>query len=97
MINSLRMIGISVVLWFGLGIGSAKAATLNSSETDETSRHTLPVSMIVGMDETTETSDSGHTAEVENSPNISADQTYAMVLVGLGMLGLSARNRRNVF
>ena len=97
MINSLRKIGISVVFWFGMGIGLTNAATLNSSETDEGSRDTIPVSMIAGMGETTETSDSSQTTDVDNNSNDSANQTYAMVLVGLGMLGLSARNRRNVF
>lgn len=97
MIHSLRKFGISVVLWFGMGIGLANSATFNSSETDETSRHIIPVSMIVGMSEITETSDSSQTTDVDNSSNISANQTYAMVLVGLGMLGLSARNRRNNF
>jgi PEP-CTERM motif len=97
MIHSLRKFGISVVLWFGMGIGLANSATFNSSETDETSRHIIPVSMIVGMSEITETSDSSQTTDVDNSSNISANQTYAMVLFGLGMLGLSARNRRNNF
>ena len=97
MINSLRMTKLSMVLWFGLGIGLANAATFNSSETDETSRHTIPVSMVVGMDESTETSNPGQTSDTENTPNISTNRTYAMVLVGLGMLGLSARNRRNIF
>lgn len=86
-----------MVFWFGMGIGLTNAATLNSSETDEGSRDTIPVSMIAGMGETTETSDSSQTTDVDNNSNDSANQTYAMVLVGLGMLGLSARNRRNVF
>ena len=53
--NSLRMIGISIILWLGLGIGLANAATSiltsNSSGTDVTLEKNTPESMI-GMDGT---------------------------------------------
>lgn len=39
----------------------------------------------------------GHMVGVENSAQISAHQTYAMLLVGLGMLFFSARHRTNTF
>ena len=154
--NSLRMIGISIILWLGLGIGLANAATLiltsNSSGTDATLEKNTPESMI-GMDGASGTSGSGlaatdvsfvavefpdsantalaaeitanpssfsnvsessptgiaslqapgpiskisnHASDAKNSTLVSEHQTVAMLLVGLGLLGFSARHRRDV-
>lgn len=110
--NSLRMIGISLVLWCGLGIGLANAATTKASskgnETFVALGDNVSVAM-VGMADTagpipTEAAiqeqgpginAAGHAVGVGNNAQISAHQTYAMLLVGLGMLFFSARQRTN--
>jgi len=57
--NLLRMIGISIILWFGLSIGLANAATLiltsNGSGTDTTLDNNIP-EVMVGMDGASRTS-----------------------------------------
>lgn len=142
MIISLRMIGISIVLWFGLGIGLANAATLMAtslgSETGATatngsdlaafnanytavdyldSANTVTAALIttntVSYSDTAEPIPAGPSAiqtlgamnktagravdaGTSNSAQISTHQTYAMLLVGLGMLFFSARQRSKV-
>jgi len=151
--NSLRIIGISIILWLGLSIGLANAATLvmssKGSATDTAPDNNFP-KVMVG---TSGTSDSNlaaldvsfATVELPNSANTvlasatssnsslfanatkssptdaaslqapgsinkfadqAADagkgslaseyQTYAMLLVGLSLLGFSARRRSNI-
>lgn len=105
--NSLRMIGISLVLWCGLGIGLANAATtIASSKGNETFAlgDTVSVAM-VGMTDTAgpipaetaiqEQNPTSNAAGAGNNAQISSHQSYAMLLVGLGMLFLSARQRTN--
>jgi hypothetical protein len=132
-----RMIGISIILWFGLGIGLAHAATpiatSNGGETDttETSESGLALFHVnytsvdlfdytVATAATTRTASFSDTAEPRpaetaamqpldsmrkaadravdagSSAQISTHQTYAMLLVGLGMLFFSERQRSKV-
>jgi PEP-CTERM motif len=147
--NSLRMIGISIILWLGLSIGLANAATLimssKDSATDTAPDNNIPMAM-VGTSGTSGSSlaaldVSFATVELPNSANTvlasatssssslfsnatkssptdaaslqapgsinkvadagkgslaSEYQTYAMLLVGLGLLGFSARRRSNI-
>ena len=100
--NSLRMIGISIIMWLGLGVGVANATTApvagatsnsssfsiatQSSPTDTASLQTPgPISKIAN-----------HTSGAGNDSLAPAHQTVAMLLVGLGLLGFSARHRTNV-
>ena len=100
--NSLRMIAISIILWLGLGIVNANAL---SAPTTGTNSNSSSLS-IATQSSTTDTASlqtrtpknkfAGQTTETGNSPHVTAHQIVAMLLVGLGLLGFSARHRRDV-
>lgn len=121
--NSLRIIRISLVLWFGLSIGLANAATSIATPLDDKTEATAKNSSglavfnindtAVYFRESTGTAEpipaeaasiresssmrkaTGHAVDAESNTQISAYQSYAMLLVGLGMLFFSARQRTN--
>lgn len=137
---SLRMIGISIVLWFALGIGLASAATSITTSLDSETNATTTngssfavfnanytaVDYLDSTNTVTAALTSMNTAayydtaepipaeptiiqtlgsmnkmasragNTENNAQISTHQTYAMLLVGLGMLFFSARQRNKV-
>lgn len=137
---SLRVTGISIVLWFGLGIGLANAAasiatslgsqidataTTGSGFAAFTANYTAvdyldsanTVTAVLTKTNTASYSDTAESipagpstiqtlgsmnktasraVDAGNSAQISTHQTYAMLLVGLGMLFFSARQRSKV-
>jgi len=110
--NSLRVMGISLVLWCGLGIGLANAATTIASSKGNEAFAALEKNVsvaMVGMADTAApiltkaviqepssiSNAAGHAVGAGKNAQISAHQTYAMLLVGLGMLFFSARQRTN--
>jgi len=100
--NSLRMIGISTILWLGLGIGQANAITEPTTEA---------TSSPASFSNATQSSPTDTASLQAPGPNnnkfadraanagkgsiVSEHQTVAMLLVGLGLLGFSARHRRD--
>jgi hypothetical protein len=100
--NSLQMIGISIILWFGLGIGQASATTAPAAGTNSS-----PSSLSIATESSpTDTASlqapgpnnkfAGRAADAGKDSLVSEHQTVAMLLVGLGLLGFSARHRRDV-
>ena len=91
------MIGIFVILWFGLGIKLATAltapatgATLSpSSFPNATQSSPINTASLQAPGPINKFADAG-----KNS-HVSAHQTYAMLLGGLDLLGFSARHRTN--
>ena len=96
--NSLRMIGIFVILWFGLGIGLAYAMTApatggtlspssfpNATQSSPTNTASLQAPGPINK----------FAADAGKNSYVSAYQTYAMLLGGLGLLGFSAHHRTN--
>ncbi len=151
--NSLRMIGISIILWLGLGIGLANAVTStltissngkvnhlsgiinslgvngnriyrsavkgidvhiaalvlpDSANTASVSRTVSSPSSSSNVTESSPTDTgsliapvpknnfSDHALDAKNSPRVSAHRSYAMLLVGLGLLVFTARRRTDV-
>ena len=99
--NSLRMIGVSIILWFGLGIGQASAMTAPAAGTNS-SPSSLSIATQSSPTDTASLQAPGpiskianHASDAKNSPLVSEHQTVAMLLVGLGLLGFSARHRRD--
>lgn len=66
-------------MWFGLGIGLANAMTAPTN----TASLQAPGPI------------NNFAADAEKNSHVSAHQTYAMLLGGLGLLGISARHRTN--
>lgn len=92
------MIGIFVILWFGLGIGLASAMTAPATGA------TLSPSSFSNATQSSPTNTASlqapgpinkFAADAEKNSHVSAHQTYAMLLGGLGLPGFSARHRTN--
>ena len=96
--NSLRMIGISTILWLGLGIGQANAITepttgATSSSASFSNAATNTTSSQAPGPNNNKFAD--RAADAGKGSVASEHQTVAMLLVGLGLLGFSARHRRD--
>lgn len=99
--NSFRVIGISIIFWLGLSIGQANAITAptvgttsnpssfsNPTESSPTNNASLQAP---GLNNKF----ADRAADAGKGSLVSEHQTYAMLLVGLGLLVFSARHRRD--